>query len=91
MQNGKLDSTHDSHLESSVQEDRPQRNDQKSNGRGKIPDHVRAALAPFVPKAEQNEEGMSKFFIPGWKGESLTSKRVKKFNDLLDVFPPRGH
>lgn len=28
---------------------------------------------------------MNRYFVPGWKGESLTSKEVKKFNKILDA------
>ncbi|MCO4754706.1 MAG: hypothetical protein KC478_09485, partial [Bacteriovoracaceae bacterium] len=45
------------------------------------------ALTPFVPNANADEtQGLKKYFIPGWKGESLISKDVKKFNELLDHF-----
>ena len=52
-----------------------------------VPDNIRAALAPFVPKSEIDQAGgLNKYFIPGWKGESLTSKNVKQFNQILDAF-----
>lgn len=53
----------------------------------RVPERIRSALSPFVPKADSElESGMNKYFIPGWKGESLTSKNVKLFNEILDTF-----
>lgn len=55
--------------------------------RNLVPENIRAALKPFVPKSEIDQEnGLNKYFIPGWKGDSLTSKNVKKFNEVLDIF-----
>lgn len=51
-----------------------------------VPERIRAALAPFVPKNQDGESEINRYFIPGWHGESLTSKNVKKFNELLDIF-----
>lgn len=82
----KAETKNNSAQESSLQKERPRASAPKSESNSTIPANVRAALAPFVPKSEQSDEGMNKFFIPGWKGESLTSKRVKKFNELLDIF-----
>lgn len=61
---------------------------EKSDARNSlVPENIRAALAPFVPQAEiEQENGLNKYFIPGWKGDSLTSKNVKQFNEILDVF-----
>ena len=48
---------------------------------------VKNALSPFVPKSDQeSDSSLQKYFIPGWKGESLISKEVKKFKELLDEF-----
>lgn len=41
-------------------------------------------LPPFDPTEDQSTSvSMSKFFVPGWKGESLLSKEVQKFNKLV--------
>ena len=42
-------------------------------------------LAPFIPENPQDSH-IGSFFVPGWKGESLISKNVKKFNEILDKF-----
>ena len=44
-----------------------------------------SSLAPFDhAEPEQSSNPMQAFFVPGWKGESLTSKSVKKFSQTLD-------
>tara|TARA_Y100000768_G_C23990629_1_gene692370 strand:- start:7442 stop:10291 length:2850 start_codon:yes stop_codon:yes gene_type:complete len=46
-------------------------------------------LAPFYNRAEQPvkiENQLNKFFVPGWKGESLISKNVKSFIQVLEAF-----
>lgn len=51
-----------------------------------VPDKIKKALSPFIPKnIEQSEEGFKKFFIPGWTGEALVSKEVSQFNKVLDA------
>ena len=50
-----------------------------------IPDKIKQALMPFMPKEEQGDsEGFKKYFIPGWTGEALLSKEVKDFNAIID-------
>ena len=34
--------------------------------------------------SSEHNQGMNRFFTPGWKGESLISKEVKKFLNVLD-------
>lgn len=48
---------------------------------------VKDQLAPFnLESIEQKDPGLCSFFVPGWKGESLISKDVKKFKQILDLF-----
>jgi hypothetical protein len=42
------------------------------------------SLPPFIPKEDQSDQPLSKFFVPGWKGDSLLSKEVHKFNVVLN-------
>ena len=46
-------------------------------------------LAPFMEVQPDNmklESELNKFFVPGWKGESLISKNIKTFVKTLDDF-----
>lgn len=43
-------------------------------------------LAPFSQEFTPDSPKIGDFFVPGWKGESLISKNVKKFNEILDKF-----
>ena len=48
-------------------------------------DAFQKALAPFYPKVDlTNNNELNKYFVPGWKGDSLTSKSVKAFTKALD-------
>lgn len=50
-----------------------------------VPDKIKQALMPFIPKEEMSsEQGFKKYFIPGWTGEALLSKEVKDFNLIID-------
>ena len=50
--------------------------------RAKSPQEI---LAPFYPEQKDNPKAlMQKYFVPGWRGESLISKNVKDFNHLLE-------
>lgn len=50
-----------------------------------IPDKVKQALMPFMPKEDlETAQGFKKYFIPGWTGEALISKEVKEFNQVID-------
>jgi len=58
--------------------------DKESEFTTSVPDKVRKALSPFMPKDEaQTEAGFKKYFIPGWNGAALTSKEVALFNKIL--------
>lgn len=47
----------------------------------------RCSLAPFSPpQVESADIPLKSMFVPGWKGESLISKSVKKFKDTLFKF-----
>jgi hypothetical protein len=61
--------------------------EQTSNSEAQnVPDKIKKALSPFLPKeVAQTEEGFKKFFIPGWTGEALVSKEVAQFNKVLDA------
>jgi hypothetical protein len=60
--------------------------DQKVADTEAVPDKIKKALSPFMPKnITQSEEGFKKFFIPGWTGEALVSKEVSQFNKVLDT------
>ncbi len=48
---------------------------------------ISSSLAPFshnVPTLEENQNSIHNFFVPGWKGDSLPSKSLKKFNEILN-------
>ncbi len=48
-----------------------------------------SVLAPFMEAQEEKigvETDLNRFFIPGWKGESLISKNIKSFIKTLDIF-----
>lgn len=48
---------------------------------------VSSSLAPFTGDIQMSQNsGLKSFFVPGWKGESLISKDVKKFIDTLNKF-----
>lgn len=36
--------------------------------------------------SNENEQNMGRFFVPGWKGESLINKDVNKFVEIVDRF-----
>lgn len=49
-----------------------------------IPDKIKHALMPFMPKEDlESSQGFKKYFIPGWTGEALISKEVKAFNEVI--------
>ena len=44
-------------------------------------------LAPFIDQKQNEivlESELNKFFVPGWKGESLISKDIKSFIQIID-------
>ncbi len=48
---------------------------------------IAGSLAPFSPEAQnlhRATHGISNYFVPGWRGESLISKDVKKFKAVLE-------
>ena len=66
-----------------------ERRDHVIKDRSKSPAKRSSLLAPFSEPHEDNvklEGELNRFFIPGWKGESLISKNIKIFVKTLEDF-----